>query len=87
MIESDDEIKGINALRKFLIGDSHGYLWEITIDKGKGIGSVNCISGIKNYTNKSIGLDGSEFRLNPASNLHHDMQFLTTIIETRFRAA
>lgn len=66
MIESDGEIEKLDGLRKFLIGDSHGFLWEITIDKQKCIGSVNCISGIKNYTNKSIGLDGLEFRLNPA---------------------
>ena len=87
MIELNHEIKKMNGQRKFLVGDSRGFLWQIIIDKQRGTGSINCVTGIKNNVDEVVELDGSEFGLNPVSSLHKDMRFLTTVIESRYKAA
>ncbi len=86
MVELVNDIKPVTKLREFLIGDARGYLWKITIDKEHGLGKVECITNVHNYKDEIIEIDGSEFELDPVSDLHRDMQFLTTVIDARFKA-
>ena len=70
------------------IGDSRGYLWKIIIDKDRGIGKIEKVSGInENAGCKPSGIDGSMYSLNPGSDVSETMQDLTSRIESRFEAA
>ena len=70
------------------IGDSRGYLWKIIMDKKRGIGKIEKISGLND--NKLVdqqSLDGSIHALETDAVVSDDMQKLTSIIESRFQAA
>ena len=70
------------------IGDSRGYLWKIIIDKDRGIGKIEKVSGLNDSV---VGgpnqVDGSEHLIEAESGVSDDMQALTTVIESRFEAA
>lgn len=69
------------------IGDSRGYLWKIVMDKKRGIGKIEKISGLNdgNFVNQQI--DGSIHQLEKDTVVSDDMQKLTNVIESRFQAA
>jgi hypothetical protein len=70
------------------IGDSRGYLWKIIMDKKRGIGKIEKISGLNdNSLVKQRSLDGSIHALEIDAVVSDDMQKLTNIIESRFQAA
>lgn len=70
------------------IGDSRGYLWKIIIDKGRGIGRIEKVSGLADSKSVNpIAIDGSIHVLQPDTKVSDDMQALTTTIESRFQAA
>ena len=70
------------------IGDSRGYLWKIIIDKKRGIGKIEKVSGLTDNTLSNLNaIDGSVHALNAESKVSDDMQTLTTKIESRFEAA
>ncbi|MGB1800900.1 MAG: hypothetical protein ACPHLK_08750 [Gammaproteobacteria bacterium] len=78
--ESEIEIK--------TIGDSRGYLWKIIMDKKRGIGKIEKVSGLND--NKLVNqqsIDGSTHALETDTVVSDDMQKLTSIIESRFQAA
>lgn len=70
------------------IGDSRGYLWKIIIDKNRGIGKIEKVSGLNDdkYVNQ-IPVDGSIHPLQSDAVVSDDMQELTNVIESRFEAA
>lgn len=70
------------------IGDSRGYLWKIVMDKKRGIGKIEKISGLNDdkLVNKEP-IDGSIHVLETDAVVSDDMQKLTNIIESRFQAA
>ena len=85
MMNSFDDESGIEIKT---IGDSRGYLWKIVMDKKRGIGKIEKISGLnddKLVNQQSI--DGSEHLLESDAVVSDDMQKLTNIIESRFQAA
>ena len=85
MMNSFDDESGIEIKT---IGDSRGYLWKIVMDKKRGIGKIEKISGLnddKLVNHQSI--DGSEHLLESDAVVSDDMQKLTNIIESRFQAA
>jgi hypothetical protein len=70
------------------IGDSRGYLWKIIIDKTRGIGKIEKVSGLADSrTLNSTIIDGSVHILESGTKVSDDMQTLTTTIESRFQAA
>ena len=72
------------------IGDSRGYLWKIIIDKSRGIGKIEKVSGLNDQIsvqNNNLQIDGSEHSIDTESEVHDDMQVLTSVIESRFEAA
>lgn len=70
------------------IGDSRGYLWKIIIDKDRGIGKIEKVSGLNDsVVGGSNQIDGSEHLIEAESGVSDDMQALTTVIESRFEAA
>lgn len=69
-----------------IVGDSKGILWKITLDKHRSIGKVERISCVEEG-NELANLNGSEHDLSPESTLQDDMQNLTQVIESRFKAA
>lgn len=70
------------------IGDSRGYLWRIIIDRRRGIGKIEKISGLNDAVlDKKNSVDGSVHTLGKNSQVSDDMQNLTTKIESRFQAA
>ena len=85
MMNSFDDRSGIEIKT---IGDSRGYLWKIIMDKKRGIGKIEKISGLND--NKLVdqqSLDGSIHALETDAVVSDDMQKLTSIIESRFQAA
>ncbi len=70
------------------VGDSRGYLWKIIIDKGRGIGKIEKVSGLneQDSTQRNV-IDGTEHKLQPDTEVSEHMQTLTTVIESRFEAA
>jgi hypothetical protein len=70
------------------IGDSRGYLWKIIMDKKRGIGKIEKVSGLRdnNFVN-SLAIDGSIHALQTGAVVSDDMQTLTNVIESRFEAA
>lgn len=69
------------------IGDSRGYLWKIIIDKERGIGKIEKISGLNDTaTDKKNAVDGSVYPLAENSHISDDMQNMTAKIESRFQA-
>lgn len=78
-LDNDIEIK--------TIGDSRGYLWKIVMDKKRGIGKIEKISGLDDNTVTQRPLDGSIHALESDTVVSDDMQKLTNIIESRFQAA
>ena len=85
MMNSFDDESGIEIKT---IGDSRGYLWKIIMDKKRGIGKIEKISGLND--NKLVdqqSLDGSIHALETDAVVSDDMQKLTSIIESRFQAA
>lgn len=83
MISSFDNSDGIEIRA---IGDSRGYLWKIIIDKKRGIGKIEKISGLDDDLN-NISVDGSIHALQSGAVVSDDMQTLTSVIESRFQAA
>lgn len=70
------------------IGDSRGYLWKIIIDRKRGIGKIEKVSGLNDLSSgKQRSIDGSVHKLKPNSPISDNMQNLTTKIEEQFRAA
>ncbi len=70
------------------VGDSRGYLWRIIIDKDRGIGKIEKVSGLNDSLSiQNSIIDGSVHVLKKGSQLSDDMQTLTTKIESRFQAA
>ena len=70
------------------IGDSRGYLWKIIIDRDRGLGKIEKVSGLNDAVSISQNkIDGSEHALEKNSQLSDNMQTLTTKIESRFQAA
>ncbi len=70
------------------IGDSRGYLWKIIIDKERGIGKIEKVSGLADSRSVNpVGIDGSIHVLQSDTKVSDDMQTLTTAIESRFHAA
>jgi hypothetical protein len=85
MINSFDNETGIEVKT---IGDSRGYLWKIIIDRKRGIGKIEKVSGLnddKLVNRKPV--DGSVHPLESNAVVTDDMQILTGIIESRFEAA
>lgn len=81
----NDNDKGIEVRT---IGDSRGYLWKIIIDKDRGIGKIEKVSGLADsMAAKHAAIDGSVHALSADSKVSEDMQTLTTRIESRFQAA
>lgn len=70
-----------------IVGDSKGILWKITLDKQRSIGKVERISCVVEESNELSKLNGSEHDLLPESSLQDNMQNLTQVIESRFKAA
>ncbi len=80
-----DKVEGIEIKT---IGDSRGYLWRITIDKKRGFGKIEKVSGLNDINARSrLSIDGTEYPLQPDTALSDDMQQLTSKIESRFQAA
>ena len=70
------------------IGDSRGYLWKIIIDKDRGIGKIEKVSGLNDHiASHANAIDGSEYVLDNNTKVSDNMQTLTTVIESRFEAA
>lgn len=70
------------------IGDSRGYLWKIIMDKKRGIGKIEKISGLNDVQLiNHQSLDGSIHALETDAVVSDDMQKLTSIIESRFQVA
>ncbi len=70
-----------------IVGDSKGILWKITLDARKSVGKVERISCVEEEGNNLSTLNGSEHNLSPESSLQDNMQNLTQVIESRFKAA
>ena len=70
-----------------IVGDSKGVLWKITLDKHKGIGKIERVSCLNEEGYDLSKLNGSEYEISTESSLQDDMQNLTTVIESRFKAA
>ena len=85
MMESFDNESGIEIKT---IGDSRGYLWKIVMDKKRGIGKIEKISGLDDdkLVNQQA-VDGSIHELKSGTVVSDDMQKLTNVIESRFQAA
>ena len=83
-----NSIDNENGIEIKTIGDSRGYLWKIVMDKKRGIGKIEKISGLNDdkLVNEQ-SLDGSVHTLDCDAVVSDDMQKLTNIIESRFRAA
>ena len=75
-----------NMIEVRTIGDSRGYLWKIIIDKKRGIGKIEKISGLNDDKNH-MPVDGSVHALQSDALVSDDMQALTCVIESRFEAA
>jgi hypothetical protein len=85
MINSFDNDAGIEVKT---IGDSRGYLWKIIIDKKRGIGKIEKVSGLNdNKLVNQMPVDGSIHTLQSDTVVSDSMQTLTSIIESRFQAA
>lgn len=70
------------------IGDSRGYLWKIIIDRKRGLGKIEKVSGLDDAkAAKQLSLDGSLHALGSDNEVSADMQTLTARIESRFEAA
>lgn len=72
------------------IGDSRGYLWKIILDKSRGVGKIEKVSGLNDQMsmrNSNMRIDGSEHVIGADSDVSDGMQALTTVIESRFKAA
>ena len=70
------------------IGDSRGYLWKIIIDRKRGLGKIEKISGLDDAkVAKQLSIDGSLHALGSDNEVSADMQALTARIESRFEAA
>jgi hypothetical protein len=69
------------------IGDSRGYLWKIVMDKKRGIGKIEKISGLNDDKLVKQSIDGSIHFLDSDAVVSDDMQKLTNVIESRFQAA
>ncbi|GJM04143.1 MAG: hypothetical protein DHS20C09_01340 [marine bacterium B5-7] len=70
------------------IGDSRGYLWKIIIDRDRGLGKIEKVSGLADTTSSKLTtIDGSVHALNAENVVSDDMQKLTSKIESRFEAA
>lgn len=71
-----------------VIGDSRGYLWKIILDKKRGIGKIEKVSGLDdvNPVNQTP-VNGSTHVLESDAVISDDMQTLTSVIESRFDAA
>ncbi len=80
-----DAINDIDGIEIRTVGDSRGYLWKIIIDKARGIGRIEKISGLDDSCQQKV--DGAMYELAPNSQVSDDMQHLTTKIESRFKAA
>ena len=77
-----------NGIEVRTIGDSRGYLWKIIIDKDRGIGKIEKVTGLNDSVSRqSSAIDGSVHVLDKNGHLPDDMQTLTTKIESRFQAA
>lgn len=77
-----------NEIEIKTIGDSRGYLWKIVMDKKRGIGKIEKISGLNDdmLVNEQ-SIDGSVHALGSDTIVSDDMQKLTNIIESRFQVA
>lgn len=85
MIMNFDNESGIEVKT---IGDSRGYLWKIIIDKKRGIGKIEKVSGLNDdKLVNCMPVDGSVHSLESNAVVSDDMQTLTSIIESRFVAA
>jgi len=70
------------------IGDSRGYLWKIIMDRKRGIGKIEKVSGLNDVQLiNQQSLDGSIHALETNAVVSDDMQKLTRIIESRFQVA
>ncbi len=70
------------------IGDSRGYLWKIIIDKNRGIGKIEKLSGLNDdKLVNQMPVDGSIHPLQSEAVVSDNMQALTSVIESRFEAA
>ena len=77
-----------NGIEVRTVGDSRGYLWKIIIDRDRGIGKIEKVSGLNEAVSRNkIKIDGSVHVLEPNSHISDDMQTLTTKIEARFQIA
>ena len=84
-MNTNDRAEGIEIKT---IGDSRGYLWRIIIDKKRGFGKIEKVSGLCDINDgNELSIDGAEYPLQSDSLLSDDMQHLTSKIESRFRAA
>ena len=82
------EISNESGIEVRTISDSRGYLWKIIIDKNRGIGKIEKISGLNDrVANQYHSIDGSEHKLDSDTLVSDNMQTLTSVIESRFEAA
>jgi len=70
-----------------IVGDSKGVLWKITLDKHRSIGKIERVSCLNEDGYDLNKLSGTEYQLSSESNLQDNMQSLTKVIESRFKAA
>lgn len=84
MMDSFDNNNGIEIKT---IGDSRGYLWKIVMDKKRGIGKIEKITGLNDDNLVNQKIDGSVHALEKDAVVSEDMQRLTNVIESRFQAA
>jgi hypothetical protein len=84
MMNSFDNENGVEVRA---IGDSRGYLWKLTIDKKRGVGKIEKISGLNDDKLVKQSIDGTIHLLKSDAVVSDDMQVLTNVIESRFEAA
>ncbi len=81
------KVEVVEGLETRTIGDSRGYLWKITINSQLDIGRIEKVSGLSEAPGTAASVDGNEYVLPRNNSVRDNMQFLTSIIESRFHAA
>ncbi len=84
---AEHKLEVVEGLETRTIGDSRGYLWKITIDTRSDIGRIEKVSGLIEAPGIAASVDGNEYVLPCKNSVRDNMQFLTSIIESRFHAA